>query len=56
MESLECMLKLADKCPVTIEETDVEAEALQAGACLRLTWVLTIHEFPLTWIEHQGSI
>ena len=47
-KSLEHILKLADQCPVTRK-----LKLYKLGVCPRLTWSLTIHEFPLTWVERD---
>ena len=49
-ESLDRMLKLVDPCPVTQKQ---KLKLYKLGICPRLNWPLTIHDFPLTWIEKQ---
>ena len=44
------MLQAVDKCPVTRRQ---KLKLYKLGICPRLNWPLTIHEFPLTWIERE---
>ena len=39
-----------DQCPVTRRQ---KLKLWKLGICPRLTWLLTIYEFPLSWIEKQ---
>lgn len=47
-ESLDCMFKSVDQCPVTRKQ---KFKLFKLGICPQLNWPLTIHDFPLTWIE-----
>lgn len=47
-KSLDHMLESVDQCPVTRKQ---KLKLYKLGICPRLNWPLTIHEFPLTWIE-----
>lgn len=47
-ESLEKMLKAVDGYPVTWKQ---KLRLYKQGICPRLTWSLTVHDFPLTWVE-----
>ena len=49
-QKLERMLKCVDQCPVTRHQ---KLRIYKLGVCPRLNWSLTIHQFPLTWIERQ---
>lgn len=49
-KSLDRMLKSVDQRPVTRKQ---KLKLYKLGICPRLNWSLTIHEFPLTWIEQQ---
>ena len=49
-QKLERMLKCVDQCPVTRHQ---KLQIYKLGVCPRLNWSLTIHQFPLTWIERQ---
>ena len=44
------LLQAVDKCPVTRRQ---KLKLYKLGICRRLNWTLTIHEFPLTWIERE---
>ena len=44
------LLKAVDQCPVTRRQ---KLKLWKLGVCPRLNWLLTIYEFPLSWIERQ---
>ena len=48
--NLERMLKAVDAAPVTRRQ---KLRLYKAGICPRLTWLLTIQELPITWVERQ---
>ena len=48
--NLERMLKAVDAAPVTRRQ---KLRLYKAGICPRLTWLLTIQELPITWVEWQ---
>ena len=45
---LEHMLRKIDACPLTRKQ---KLLLYRAGLCPRLSWLLTIEEFPISWIE-----
>ena len=48
--NLERMLKAVNAAPVTRRQ---KLRLYKAGICPRMTWLLTIQELPLTWVERQ---
>ena len=48
--NLERMLKAVGAAPVTIRQ---KLRLYKAGICLWLTWLLTVQELPITWVERQ---
>ncbi len=49
-QSLDRMLQAVDQCPVTRKQ---KLKLYKLGICPRLTWPLTIQEFPMTWLERN---
>ena len=47
---LQQMLDRVDACPVTRHQ---KLRLYKAGICPRLSWLLTIEELPITWVERQ---
>ena len=47
---LQSMLKVVDETPLTRKQ---KVKVYSLGICPRLNWLLTIHEFPLSWVERQ---
>lgn len=45
---LDTMLREVDACPLTRKQ---KLLVYRAGVCPRLTWLLTIEELPITWVE-----
>ena len=48
--NLECMLKAVDAAPVTRHK---KLWLYKAGISPRLTWLLTVQELSITWVEQQ---
>ena len=48
-EDLERMLKAVDRSPVTRHQ---KLRLYKLAICPRLSWALTVEEFPTTWLEH----
>ena len=48
LSSLEDMLTRIDACPLSRKQ---KLLIYRAGVCLRLTWLLSIKEFPISWVE-----
>jgi len=49
-QALSRMLQAVDRCPVTLRQ---KLKLYKLGISPRLNWLLTIHEFPISWIEHE---
>ena len=47
---LKSMLEKVDGCPVTRKQ---KLKLFRAGVCPRLTWLLAIEEFPMSWVEKE---
>ena len=50
---LKQMLDRVDACPVTRHQ---KLRLYKAGICPRLSWLLTIEELPITWVERQLEV
>ena len=50
MDRLHGMLKKVDACPLTRKQ---KLLVYKVGVCTRLTWLLTIQEFPISWVEKE---
>ena len=50
---LKQMLDRVDPCPVTRHQ---KLRLYKAGICPRLSWLLTIEELPITWVERQLEV
>ena len=48
VSELERMLCKIDRCPLTRKQ---KLLLYRAGVCPRMSWLLTIEEFPITWVE-----
>ena len=49
-QALRRMLQAVDRCPITRRQ---KLKLYKLGICPRLNWPLTIHEFPISWIERE---
>ncbi len=49
-ESLDRMLQAVVQCPLTRKQ---KLKLYKLGICPRLSWPLTIQEFPITWLERN---
>ena len=47
---LEKLLKCVDQCPVTRNQ---KLKIYKLGVCTRMTWPLTINQFPISWVERN---
>ena len=50
---LQWMLERIDACPVTRHQ---KLHLYKAGICPRLSWLLTIEDLPILWVEKQIEV
>ena len=50
---LQFMFKVVDETPLTRKQ---KVKIYSLGICPRLNWLLTIHEFPLSWVKRQLEV
>ena len=48
IQKLKDMLEKVDKCPVTRKQ---KLKLYRAGVCPQLTWLLSLEEFPTSWVQ-----
>ena len=54
VSELSCMLSSIDTCPLTRKQ---KLLLYKAGVCPRLSWLLTIEQFPISWVQkHVDSL